>query len=76
MKVPKRSSQKVGRNENLYVGYSKSKNVLSRNEGIFLARGWDFHDFLKNGIEIEVVKTCEDAMAKQVVEVVENGRKQ
>lgn len=41
----------------------------------FVDRGWDFQDFLKNGIDIEVVKTCEDAMAKQVVEVVENGRK-
>lgn len=54
----------------------KAKMCSRGTRAFFLARGWDFQDFLKNGIDIEVVKTSEDAMAKQVVEVVENGRKQ
>ena len=41
----------------------------------FLSQGWDWQDFLKNGIELEVVKASKDAMAQQVVEVVENGWK-
>lgn len=54
----------------------KAKMCSRGTRAFFLAKGWDFQDFLKNGIDIEVVKTCEDVMAKQVVEVVENGRKQ
>ena len=42
----------------------------------FLAQGWDYQDFLVNGIDIDVVEQANDAMAQQVVEYVKNGRKQ
>ena len=42
----------------------------------FLSRGWDWQDFLKNGIELETVEKVNDAMAQQVVEYVKNGQQQ
>jgi hypothetical protein len=66
----------VVNDKNLYVGHSKSQYVLARNAGIFLSKGWDFQDFLKNGIDVEIVKACDDAMAQQVIKVAEDGRKQ
>lgn len=42
----------------------------------FLARGWDFQDFLKNGLDEEFFIKTGDAMALQVVEVARNGKKQ
>lgn len=41
----------------------------------FVDRGWDFKDFLKNGIDAEKLIETGDAMALQVVEVAKNGRK-
>ena len=41
----------------------------------FLSQGWDWQDFLENGIDLEIVKSTNDAMALQIVEAVENGRK-
>lgn len=41
----------------------------------FLSQGWDWQSFLENGIDIEIVKSTNDAMAQQVVEIVENGEK-
>jgi hypothetical protein len=35
----------------------------------------DFNDFLKNGIDVEVVRNTGDALALQVVKVYENGVK-
>lgn len=61
----------------IYMSDIRKAKMCSRGtRAFFLSKGWDFQDFLKNGIDIKLVKTCEDAMAKQVVEVVENGRKQ
>jgi hypothetical protein len=42
----------------------------------FLTQGWDWQDFLKNGIDLKTVEKTNDAMAQQVVEYVKNGRKQ
>lgn len=53
----------------------KAKMCASRSRAFFLSQGWDWQDFLKNGIDLEVVKSTNDAMALQVVEVAENGRK-
>ena len=50
--------------------------MCSRIAGIFLSQGWDWQDFLKNGIELETVEKANDAMAQQVVESVKNGREQ
>lgn len=61
----------------IYMSDIRKANMCSRGtRAFFLANGWDFQDFLKNGIDIEVVKACNDAMAQQVIKVVENGRKQ
>lgn len=53
----------------------KAKMCARGSRAFFLSQGWDWQDFLKNGIELEVVKASKDAMAQQVVEVVENGWK-
>ena len=53
----------------------KAKMCAKGARAFFESQGWDFQEFLKNGIDIETVKACNDAMALQVVEVVENGRK-
>ena len=42
----------------------------------FSAQGWDWKDFLENGIDIEIVEQANDEMANQVVEYVKNGREQ
>lgn len=41
----------------------------------FVNKGWDFQEFLKNGIDAEKLIKTGDAMALQVVEVAKNGRK-
>lgn len=53
----------------------RAKMCANGARAFFESKGWDFQDFLKNGIDIETVKACNDAMALQVVEVAENGRK-
>lgn len=53
----------------------KAKMCARGSRAFFLLQGWDWQDFLKNGIDIEIVKASKDAMAQQVVEVVENGKK-
>ena len=53
----------------------KAKMCARGSRAFFLSQGWDWQDFLKNGIDIEIVKASKDAMAQQVVEVVENGKK-
>ncbi len=42
----------------------------------FVNQGWDFQEFLKNGLDEEFFIKTGDAMALQVVEVARNGRKQ
>lgn len=55
----------------------RKANMCSRGtRAFFLARGWDFQDFLKNGLDEEILIQTGDAMALQVVEVARNGRKQ
>lgn len=55
----------------------RKANMCSRGtRAFFLARGWDFQDFLKNGLDEEFFIKTGDAMALQVVEVARNGQKQ
>ncbi|MCH7379316.1 MULTISPECIES: hypothetical protein [Acinetobacter] len=55
----------------------RKANMCSRGtRAFFLARGWDFQDFLVNGLDEELFINTGDAMALQVVEVARNGRKQ
>ena len=53
----------------------KAKMCARGSRAFFLSQGWDWQDFLKNGIDLKVVKSTNDAMALQIVEAVENGRK-
>lgn len=54
----------------------KAKMCSRGTRAFFLAKGWDFQDFLKNGLDEEILVQTGDAMALQVVEVARNGRKQ
>ncbi|WP_227541484.1 MULTISPECIES: hypothetical protein [Acinetobacter] len=55
----------------------RKANMCSRGtRAFFLARGWDFQDFLLNGLDEKYFINTGDAMALQVVEVARNGRKQ
>ena len=54
----------------------KAKMCARGSRAFFLARGWDWQDFLKNGIDLKTVEKTNDAMARQVVEYVKNGRQQ
>jgi len=54
----------------------KAKMCSQGTRAFFLARGLDFQDFLKNGLDEEILVQTGDAMALQVVEVARNGRKQ
>ena len=51
----------------------KAKMCAKGTRAFFLAHGLDFQDFLKNGIDAELLLATNDAMAKQVVEVT-NGQ--
>ncbi|WP_228145887.1 hypothetical protein [Acinetobacter terrae] len=51
----------------------KAKMCARGSRAFFLSQGWDWQDFLKNGIDLEIVKSTNDAMALQIVKVVENG---
>ena len=53
----------------------KAKMCSAGARAFFLRQGWDWQDFLNNGIELSVVESSKDAMALQVVELVKNGRK-
>lgn len=54
----------------------KEKICARGTRAFFLSKGWDFSDFLENGIDLEIVERANDAMAQQVVEYIKNGRKQ
>ena len=53
----------------------KAKMCARGSRGFFLSQGWDWQDFLKNGRDAQDFINTKDAMALQVVEVAENGRK-
>ena len=60
----------------IYMSDLRKAQMCARgSRAFFLSLGWDWQDFLKNGIDIEIVKSTNDAMAQQVVEIVENGEK-
>lgn len=61
----------------IYMSDIRKANMCSRGtRAFFLARGWDFQDFLINGLDAEKFIQTGDAMALQVVEIARNGRKQ
>lgn len=53
----------------------KAKMCARGTRAFFLVQGWDWQDFLINGLEEEFFIKTGDAMALQVVEVARNGRK-
>ncbi len=53
----------------------KAKMCARGSRAFFLSQGWDWQNFLANGIDLEIVEKSNDAMAQQVVEYVRNGRK-
>ena len=54
----------------------KAKMCARGSRAFFLARGWDWQDFLKNGRDVQDFINSKDAMALQVVEVAKNGQQQ
>ncbi len=59
----------------IYMFDVRKANMCARGtRAFFLLHGLDFQDFLKNGIEEEILLDTKDAMAIQVIEV-KNGRK-
>ncbi|VXA55282.1 conserved hypothetical protein [Acinetobacter proteolyticus] len=61
----------------IYMSDIRKANMCSRGtRAFFLERGWDFQDFLLNGLDEEQLIKTGDAMALQVVEIARNGRKQ
>ncbi len=61
----------------IYMADIRKANMCSRGtRAFFLARRWNFQDFLINGLDEDVFIKTGDAMALQVVEVARNGRKQ
>ena len=53
----------------------RAKMCSSGTRAFFLSQCWDWQDFLKNGRDAQDFINTKDAMALQVVEVAENGRK-
>lgn len=53
----------------------KAKMCSGGARAFFLEHGLDWQNFLKNGIDLEKIRATNDAMALQVVRVVEDGRK-
>lgn len=51
----------------------KAKMCARGSRAFFLSQGWDWQDFLKNGIDLEIVEKSNDAMAQQIVQAVKNG---
>ena len=61
----------------IYMFDIRKANMCSRGtRAFFLEQGWDFKDFLINGLDAEKFIQTGDAMALQVVKVAQDGRKQ
>ena len=61
----------------IYMSDLRKTGMCARgSRAFFMDHGWDWKDFLENGIDPEIVEQVNDAMAQQVVEYVKNGRKQ
>ena len=61
----------------IYMSDIRKANMCAKGVRVFfLQQGWDFQDFLINGLDEEFFIKTGDAMALQVVEVARNGRKQ
>lgn len=60
----------------IYMRHIREAKMCAKGtRSFFDAHGWDFKDFLKNGIDAELFIKTGDAMALQVVEIAKNGRK-
>ena len=51
----------------------KAKMCARGSRAFFLSQGWDWQEFLANGIDLEIVEKSNDAMAQQVAKAVKNG---
>lgn len=56
------------------VHVRQAKMCSSGAREFFARHGLNWQDFLKNGIDAEMLRATGDAMALQVVKVAENGR--
>ncbi len=45
----------------------KAKMCARGSRAFFLSQGWDWQDFLANGIDLEIVEKSNDAMVQQVI---------
>lgn len=60
----------------IYMCHVREAKMCAKGTRAFFERqGWDFQEFLKNGLDAELFLKTGDAMALQVVEVAKNGRK-
>lgn len=60
----------------VYMYHVREAKMCAKGTRAFFERqGWDFQEFLKNGLDAEFFIKTGDAMALQVVEVAKNGRK-
>lgn len=61
----------------IYISDLRKSGMCARgSRAFFLRQGWDWQDFIKNGIDLKKVEKVNDLMVQQVVEYVKNGRKQ
>ncbi|MGE8542274.1 MAG: hypothetical protein ACN6NX_13300 [Acinetobacter sp.] len=61
----------------IYITDLRKTGMCARgSRAFFLSQGWDWQDFLKNGIDLETVEKTNDALAQQVAEYVKNGKQQ
>lgn len=59
----------------IYMSDIRNAKMCARGtRAFFMLHGLDFQDFLKNGIDVEIILRTQDAMAIQVVEL-KYGRK-
>lgn len=59
----------------IYMSDIRNAKMCARGtRAFFMLHGLDFQDFLKNGIDVEIILSTQDAMAIQVVEL-KYGRK-
>jgi hypothetical protein len=59
----------------IYMSDIRNAKMCARGtRAFFMLHGLDFQDFIKNGIDAEIILSTQDAMAIQVVEL-KYGRK-
>jgi hypothetical protein len=60
----------------IYIRHLRMAGMCPKAKEYFFERyGFDWKDFVRNGIDIEKVRHIDDAMVKQVIKVAENERR-